>query len=82
MSNFSIWHFFVAVAFACILLIVGLAVWLVRRARVRSLAGGRSRTPSSRSVDARLKQLADLKSKELITDTEYEMRRSAILEDT
>lgn len=84
MGGFSLWHWiillFVLGVFASI---VGLIIWLIVRVsrRPSTAASPSVSAPSQPSTESRLQELANLKTKGLITDSEHEDRRAAILQD-
>ncbi|MGY0561351.1 SHOCT domain-containing protein [Luteimonas sp. A277] len=87
MGGFSLWHWIIVLFVLGILAaIIGLIIWLIVRVTRRPHAATAPSTPpaiataSSLTVESRLQELANLKSKGLITDSEYEERRSAILQ--
>jgi uncharacterized membrane protein len=84
MGGLSIWHLiivlvFLAIAAAC----VGLVVWLSTRSARRSTAenavDGPHDSASAQPTESRLLQLDDLWAKGVITEAEYEQQRSAII---
>ena len=88
MGGFSLWHWIILLFVLGILAaVIGLIIWLIVRVSRRSSTATSSRVqpafsaPSELSVEPRLQELANLKSKGLITDSEYEDRRAAILQD-
>ena len=87
MGSFSLWHWAIVLfALAIPAAIIGLVIWFIVRASrrpggVTSPAAAPPGAASARpSAESRLQELAGLKSQGLITDSEYENRRSAILE--
>lgn len=86
MGGFGIWHWMVVfMTFACTFFVaIAATIWIVARV-VRRPAAPWSISPSlfpvplSGSSKARLLELASLRSRGLITDGEYEQRRSEIL---
>jgi hypothetical protein len=87
MGSFSIWHWIIVLVILAIPVFIGLTIWLIVRASKRPPAVARSTVPPAiegsprSSAEARLQELASLRSKELITDAEYEQQRSAILRE-
>ena len=87
MGSFSIWHWIIVLFILAIPVGIGLIIWLIVRASKRPPTVTRSTVPPAipasphSSVEARLQELASLRSKGLITDSEYEQQRSAILHD-
>lgn len=85
MGSFSIWHWIIVLIIPGFFVLIGLIIWLIVRASrdrplVANLAPPQTIAASSRaSTESRLQELASLKSKGLITDSEYEQQRSAIL---
>lgn len=87
MGSFSLWHWVIVLFVLGIpAAIIGLLIWLIVRVSRRSkvvATPGTQPAPAVSSpppVESRLQELANLKSKGLITDAEYEERRSAILQ--
>jgi hypothetical protein len=85
MGSFSIWHWIVVLLFFVIPACIGLVIWLIARAVKRpSSVPELTFPPDSKrvtisSAEARLQELSSLRSKGLITDSEFEQQRSAIL---
>ena len=83
MGSFSIWHWIIVLIVLAIPFAIGLVIWLIVRAAEKPAAASRSTVAVSASpqpsVEARLQELASLRSKDLITDSEYEQHRSAVL---
>lgn len=83
MGSFSIWHWIIVLIIFSIPVGIGLVIWLIVRAARKPAAPSRSTVPASASLqpsaEARLQELASLRSKDLITDSEYEQQRSAVL---
>ena len=83
MGSFSIWHWIIGLIILSIPVGIGLIIWLVVRAASKPAAPPRSTVPVSASpqppAEARLQELASLRSKDLITDSEYERQRSEVL---
>jgi len=86
MGGFSVWHWIIVLFVLGIpAAIIGLVIWLVARATRRPGASGSPGSPTivagaSPTTQSRLQELANLKSSSLITESEYEERRSAILQ--
>jgi hypothetical protein len=85
MGNFSLWHWIIVLFILAIPIVIGLIIWLVVRAARRPAATSTVVPPPSAihrsSAESRLRELADLKAKGLVTDTEYEDQRATILQD-
>lgn len=87
MGGLSIWHLIVVIFILGVPAAIGSIIWLVVRASKAPASAGApampaALPPSARpSVEARLQELAALKSKGLITGDEYDRQRSAILSD-
>ena len=85
MGSFSLWHWIIVLFILAIPIVIGLIIWLVVRAARRTAATSTVAPPSSAihrsSAESRLHELADLKAKGLVTDTEYEEQRATILQD-
>jgi hypothetical protein len=83
MGSFSIWHWIIVLIILSIPVGTGLVIWLIVRVARKTAAPSRSTVPVSASprlsAEARLQELASLRSKDLITDAEYEQQRSAAL---
>ena len=86
MGGFSIWHWLVLLLVVAVPVVsVALLVWIVGQA-TRSSAratnvSARTDLPGRPSIEARLRELAELKSKGLISDPEYDHQRAVILRD-
>lgn len=85
MGSFSIWHWLIVLIIFVIPVCIGLFVWLIIRATSKpsstsapTVAPGIG-APSHLSAEARLQELSTLRSKGLITDSEYDQQRSAVL---
>jgi len=80
MGSFSIWHGIIMLAIPAG---IGLVIWLIVRAvRKPAVPAGpipASGSPTQSSAEARLRELASLRSKDLITESEYEEQRSEVL---
>lgn len=87
MSGFGIFHWLILLGTLAIPVFIGLVIWLIVRATrnpaALSTSTGSLTAQSTRdsSAEARLRELDSLRSKGLITDLEYEQRRSSILSD-
>ena len=85
MGGLSIWHWLILLAMLAILTIIFGAIWFAVHFYRRSAARtppALSQTisaPTPSTTESRLQHLADLRSKGLITDSEYEQQRSMIL---
>ncbi|MBB5859261.1 SHOCT domain-containing protein [Xanthomonas arboricola] len=81
MGGFSIWHWIIVLFFFCsIAAVISLIVWVAKRAsRKSTVATTGSAVP--KSAHARLLELDTLRSQQLITDAEYQQRRSHILSE-
>ncbi|OOX16360.1 hypothetical protein Xazr_14410 [Xanthomonas campestris pv. azadirachtae] len=83
MGSFSIWHWIIVLIVLSIPVGIGLVIWLIVRAARKPAVSSRSTIPVSASpqpsAEARLQELASLRSKDLITESEYEQQRSAVL---
>lgn len=83
MGSFGIWHWIVVLIILSIPVGIGFIIWLVVRAASKPAAPSRPAAPVSTDsqplAEARLKELASLRSKDLITDSEYERHRAEIL---
>lgn len=85
MGGLSIWHWIIVFFILAIPVAIGLIIWLIFRAPKRPPSTTRSTAPPANpafqhpSAEARLQELASLRSKGLITDSEYEQQRSVIL---
>lgn len=83
MGSFSIWHWIIVLIVLSIPIGIGLVIWLIVRATkktaVPSIPPAHVSTSPQSSAEARLQELASLRSKDLITDSEYEEKRSAVL---
>lgn len=85
MGGLSIWHWIILLAMLAILAIAVGVVWFAVHLHRRTAAKTPSAlsqaipAPISPTTESRLLHLADLRSKGLITDSEYEQQRSAIL---
>ncbi|GEM_PF-686869 len=82
MGGFSIWHWLIVlVLLGGAALMIGLVIWLARRAsrpaQVQTVMP--SVSAQAASVESRLRELDMLKEKGLITDAEYTSRRADIL---
>jgi hypothetical protein len=83
MGGFSLWHWIIVLFILVIpATIIGL-IWLSVRALKRPVTQASASAPITQSpapaVEFRLQELANLKSKGLITDSEYEQQRLTIL---
>ena len=87
MGSFSIWHWIIVLFILAIPVAIGLIIWLIARVSKKPSAATRSTAPPAiadsphSSAEARLQELASLRAKGLITDSEHEQQRSAILRD-
>lgn len=87
MGGFSIWHWIILFGTLAVPVFIGLMIWLIVRATRKPTALSRPTGPlaaqssQASSAEARLRELDSLRSKGLITDLEYEQRRSSILSD-
>ena len=83
MGSFSIWHLIIVLIVLSIPVGIGLVIWLIVRAAGKPTAPPGSMVSASAfpraSAEARLQELASLRSKDLITDSEYDQQRSAVL---
>ena len=84
MGGFSIWHWLIILVFLAVpIAVIVVIVWAVSKSSRRP-AQHTSPAPIPASTlspsEARLVELASLRSKGLITDTEYEQRRQAIIQ--
>jgi hypothetical protein len=85
MGSFSIWHWIILLFFVAVPACIGLVVWLILRAVKKPAPVPESVSPpafpaaTDSSAEARLLELASLRSKGLITDAEFEQGRAAIL---
>lgn len=83
MGSFSIWHWVIVLVVLCIPLGIGLVIWLIVRAARRPVSPTSSAVPFSAapqpSAEARLQELASLRAKGLITESEHEEQRSEVL---
>jgi hypothetical protein len=85
MGSFGIWIWLVWLIVLGITVGTGLGIWLLVRATKNPTAASMSTvspsisTSSNASTEDRLKELASLLSKGLITDAEYEQQRSAVI---
>lgn len=81
MENFGLWHLTALISFAIPVATV-IVVWLVVR-YLRQIARATTKTAgmetSPRSAEVRLRELSSLKADGLITEKEYEQRRSVVL---
>jgi hypothetical protein len=89
MGGFGIWHWVIVLTtLACTFFaVIAATIWIVARvvrrpAAPSSIAASLFPAPLSGSTEARLLELASLRSRGLITDGEYEQRRSDILSHT
>ncbi len=87
MGSFSLWHWLVLVLIVFVpAMLIGLAIWLAvrlsrRRAhRLERQPGGRPVPGEVPEAGDRLRRLQDLKEQGLVSSTEYEMKRSQILD--
>ncbi|RPD83470.1 SHOCT domain-containing protein [Luteimonas sp. 100069] len=82
MGSFSLWHGIIVLIMLAIPVGIGLVIWLIVRA-VRKPAVPAGPIPASgppqSSAEARLRELASLRSKDLITESEYEEQRAEVL---
>lgn len=88
MGGFSIWHWIILLlALGIPATIVGLIIWLAVRASGKSAPAlppaSSPAMPASgqTSTGTRLQELAELKSRGLITASEYEQKRAALLRE-
>lgn len=83
MGGFSIWHWIIVLIVISIPVGIGLVIWLVVRAARKPATPSQTPVPASipqqPSAELRLQELASLRSKGLITDSEYEQQRSEVL---
>ena len=83
MGSFSLWHWIIVLVIFSVPVGIGMAIWLFVRAARKPAAPSRPTVPASASpgpsAETRLQELACLRSKDLITDSEYEQQRSAVL---
>lgn len=87
MGAFSIWHWIIVLIILSVPAFVGLVIWLVVRAVARSSASASASAPASQvapvssrpPAEARLQELASLRSKGLLTDEEYERQRAVVI---
>lgn len=85
MGIFSIWHWIILIFLLVIPACIGIVIWLVLRAVKKPAPVSESTFPpampaaTDSSAEARLQELASLRSKGLITDSDFEQKRSAIL---
>ena len=85
MGSFSIWHWIILLGMLAIPVCIGLVIWLVVRATRKPTALSKPTGPpaaqssQASSAEARLRELDSLRSNGLITDLEYEQRRSTIV---
>ena len=86
MGGLSIWHLIILLVMIAILAITVGVIWFATRyfhrrsaARTSSALSQTIPAPTPSTTESRLQHLADLRSKGLITDSEYEQQRSAIL---
>ena len=84
MDGLSIWH--LALGFLVgVPVLVGFAIWLAIRASKRSASNAASRLPSPggdlsvSAAESRLQELASLRAKGFITESEYQTQRTAII---
>lgn len=87
MGSFSLWHWLVLVLIVFVpAMVIGLVIWLAVRLSRRG-AGRLERQPGGKPMPAevseagdRLRRLQDLKEQGMVSSTEYEMKRSQILD--
>lgn len=85
MGGLSVWHLIIALMFlAATVGAVGLLVWLFARSSKRSATEAVSEdsgaeSPVLATVESRLLHLDDLWAKGVITESEYEQQRAAII---
>lgn len=85
MGAFSIWHWIIVLIVLSVPAFLGLAIWFVVRAVARSSASASVPVPQVAPVslrpptEARLRELASLRSKGLLTDEEYERQRAVVI---
>lgn len=83
MGSFGIWHWIILLIILFIPVGIGLIIWLIVRAVRKPDAPSGSMVPASTSplpgAEARLQELASLRSKDLITESEYEQQRSSVI---
>ncbi len=85
MGSMSIWHWIIVTFFLAIPACIGVVLWLILRAAKKPTAISETSFPSaipaatSSSAEARLQELTSLRSKGLITGSEFEQKRSAVL---
>ena len=88
MGGLSIWHWLIALVILGVpAAVLAVIIWLVVRlskrpipaAQAVTLATPISQPPLHSATELRLQELSALRSKGLITDSEYEQQRSAIL---
>ena len=85
MGGLSIWHWIIVlVVLAVPAIFIGLTIWFVRRSSSQSASRIESSIPATvpsvlPTAESRLSDLDDLRSKGLITDSEYEQQRSSII---
>ncbi|NZA27800.1 SHOCT domain-containing protein [Luteimonas sp. SJ-92] len=87
MGSFDVWHWIVLLFILGVpAAIIGLIVWLVVRASRRPVSAAGAAAPpvgpagSPSSAESRLQELASLRARGLITESEYGQRRTAILD--
>ncbi len=85
MGSFSIWHWIIVLIVLAIPVGIGLAIWLAIRSTKKPAAASKPTVPQTvkksqhSSAEARLQELALLRSKGLITYSEHEQQRSTVL---
>jgi hypothetical protein len=71
MTSLSLWHWIIVLLMLGIpAIFLGLLIWFIVRAA----------TKSGRTTESRLQELANLKSKGLVSEAEYEQQRSSIVQ--
>lgn len=82
MGSFSIGHLLVLIVLLGVPVILALVIWLILRGSGKGRSGVVAETTGTTqpaSAEARLQEIAALRSKGLISESEYERKRSEII---